>query len=734
MIEGAKRFVGPAILFLLTIAFYWKLALSDQYIWFDHSDMSYLELPRLQFQAREIHRGRFPLWDPYIWCGQSLIGQTQPGPLFPLNLLFFLLPLDSHGYVRNDFLNWYYVAVHALAALFCYCFCRELQLSRAASVLGGCGFGLGGFMGTVPWIDVMNGAIWTPLVLLYLLRAVKGTRPAANAALSGLFLGIAWLSGHHELPLMLSVFAAGSWIWFAWPKRRLFRYAALSFGIAALVAAVQLWPTYEFAHLSKRWVGAEHDEIGWNRRVPYTSHTMYSLPASGVVETVLPTSHTYADISPFLGGVAVSLAILGLAANWNTRLARWLAVAGALSLVYALGAATPLHGTIYAISPMMARARVPVRAILFVDFVLAVMAAYGLHALQARTGSDWARRIGLWMAGLSAAMLALASILLYTGPAAPDRVWLTALCLAAGAGVVYAWHGNRLDGRICAIVLVGLVLTELTPFATAFPHLTEGNQLKYASALFRNRDIADFLRAQPDRIRVVVNEKDVPENFGDWHAIEMLQGYVAGAPSNLVDGYMHTDRFRQLVGVTHYVGKESQRPGQVPVFYGASAVKVFRNPGAMPRVWTVHEAVSVKTSADASAHLQDLAVDLRKTVAVIGPAPQLESCDGDQAEVVRHGASRVTIRVKMACRGMVILGDSYYPGWRAKVDRRPVPIHAAFGVVRAMVVEAGEHEIDMRYLPTSFIGGAGLTLIGLCATLVIVWRSRVVPTAVPRLP
>ncbi len=115
MIDSLKRFGGPAILLVLTVAFYWKLTLTDQYIWFDHPDQSYLELPRMEFQAREMHRGRFPLWDPYIWCGQSLIGQTQPGPLFPLNLLYSLAPLDEGGYLRTDWLNWYYAAVHFLA-------------------------------------------------------------------------------------------------------------------------------------------------------------------------------------------------------------------------------------------------------------------------------------------------------------------------------------------------------------------------------------------------------------------------------------------------------------------------------------------------------------------------------------------------------------------------------------------------------------------------------------------
>jgi hypothetical protein len=270
------RFAGPAVLLVLTVAFYWKLTLTDQYIWFDQLDMSYLELPRMQFQAGEMHRGRFPLWDPYIWCGQPLVGQTQPGPVFPLNLLFLALPLDPQGYIRNSTLNWYFTVVHFLAALFAYLLCRELRLSKAAAIFGGCIFSFGGFMGSVPWTDVMNGAFWAPLALMYLLKTVRGERPARNAALCGLCLGLAWLSGHHEVPLMLSVVVAGSWLWFLWRHRRVARYAALSFAIAGLVAAVQFWPTWEFAQRSKRFVGARH-EAAWNDRVPYTVHTVYSL-------------------------------------------------------------------------------------------------------------------------------------------------------------------------------------------------------------------------------------------------------------------------------------------------------------------------------------------------------------------------------------------------------------------------------------------------------------------------
>ena len=38
------------------------------------------------------------------------------------------------------------------------------SLSRAASVLGGLVFALGGFMGNTDWPQILNGALWLPLV------------------------------------------------------------------------------------------------------------------------------------------------------------------------------------------------------------------------------------------------------------------------------------------------------------------------------------------------------------------------------------------------------------------------------------------------------------------------------------------------------------------------------------------------------------------------------------------
>ena len=69
----------------------------------------------------------------------------------------------------------------------------------------------------------------------------------------------------------------------------------------------------------------------------------------------------------------------------------------------------------------------------------------------------------------------------------------------------------------------------------------------------------------------------------------------------------------------------------------------------------------------------------------------------------------------------VILTDTGFPGWRAKVDRKTVEIYQAYGGVRGVMVDGGRHVIEMRYLPWSVFLGGALTLL---AAVVAVAASR----------
>lgn len=711
---GGRGIAVLAFLAALTIAFYWKLALTDQYVWFDHPDMAYLEIPRLEFQAREIHAGRFPLWDPHLWSGQPLIGQTQPGPLFPLNLLFFLLPLKD-GYLRFSFLNWYWVAIHFLALLFFYLLARELRLSKASAVLAGCAFSYGGFIGSVAWLDVVNGAIWTPLIFLFVLRAARHERPWASSAFGGFFLGVAWLSGHHEIPILVSMAAGFTWLWLSWKEPARLRYAAAFFIVAGLIGAVQIVPAWEFARLSRRWVGLD-SSVGWKDKISYSIHVIYSLPAKGLLATVLPNFGRFADASPFMGWIAAGLAGLGTAARWREPAVRWATALGAVSWLYAMGVQTPLNGVMYAVLPAVDKTRVPSRAILLVNLSLAVLAAYGLEAILTDTLLIWTKRLRWFFAGAGVVLLLIALPMTLAERNVDDRVYLAALVCLAASALLAAWQATALTRGITAVALLSLALVELTNGApTLYPNRNDKNANRFAGALEQNHDVAAYLRSQPGPVRVVVDDQVIAMNFGDWHGIDMLHGYMAGVSTNLLRHELHTARTQAIFSVTHFAGKQADKPGQEEVFTGASGIKVFRNPSGLPRARLVHEALSVENDAYLRIAIQNPEVDLSRVALFVGEAPQLERCEDrpERIEWKSRTSDRLILETDSACRGLLVVSETMFPGWEAKVDGRRERLWEAYGVFRGVVVGAGRRRIEMRYRPRSVFLGAGLTLIGL---------------------
>lgn len=701
-----RRWLPVCGLLLLCLIIFWKLAFSDEYVWFDHPDMCYIEIPRLQVLAREFHNGRFPLWDPYVWMGQPLIGQTQPGPVYPLNLIFALLPLKG-GYLQFRYLNLYWVVIHCIAAVCAYALCRDLRRSRTASTLAGVAFAFGGFVGTVAWLDVINGAIWTPAICLFFLRAARARDPWRNAIFCGGVLALAWLSGHHEIPLMVSYALAGGWLWaIGRGGRRLVGPALATFAVAGLVAAVQLWPTMEYARLSERWVGMEKS-FRFDEKIPYAAPSVYSMPVKGLLGVVLDDSASYGDSAPFMGLTVTALAIAAIATGWRRRAVRWMTALAVVGLIYALGALTPLHGLLFSFAPMLNKARIPVRAIHLANFALAVLAAYGLDCLLARGSALWARRIQIALGALAALVFGAA---VWRRDVSDTLLW--SACAAISLAVfLHAHRRGRVTRRAGAAALLAIAIFELYPVVNRrLANRHDKAAFQFVRTLTENHDVADYLRGQPAPRRVTVNDQDVPANFGDWHGIDMMEGYLAGTSSNLLRLGRHTEAAQNLLNITHHVGRKPDKPDQVEVFQGATGVKVFRTASPLPRAWAVHRAEQVP---DIGAALERPDFDPRAVALMLGAPPPLEACGGDEVEVLAHAPNRVRIRAALQCRGLVVLSDTHYPGWEAEVDGRPAPILEAYGALRGVVLEGGRHEIDFRYRPLSVYGGAALSLCGL---------------------
>jgi hypothetical protein len=707
---------GPMLLLVICFGFCWKLVLSNEYTWIDDPDITNMDVPRLQFQRATWRKHEFPLWDPHLWCGQPFLGQIV-GAAFPFNWPFFLLKSNSKNQISFKQLNWYYFVLHFLGALFAYWLCREPGISRMGSVFGGFVFSFSGFFALTVWPEVVGGLMIAPLVLLFLLRALQRKQPFASAALCGMCLGLAWLSGHHEIPIYLSLAVAAIWlydlVWHRaeWPRS--LAMAATSFLFTALTSGFQTVPGYEYANLAVRWAGADHP-VEWNETIPYRVHVSYSLTPSSVIAIIVPWGGQ--NGSAYVGIVVFSLALIAVFALWQTRWVRLFTCLGLAGLLLALGGWNLFHGLLYAVLPLFHKARNPNRLLSMFGLGVAILAAFGLDCLRAGLHMPLVRTVRialLVLAGFIVALQLAAPGLQQPGPG--DYLFMLALVALLFAVVLLAGQNGSFSNRFVTVAVMALALIELGNVSTSgFRERTPERRESLLPNLNQFRDLADFLRHQPELPRVNATEVTGIFNLGDWEGIDTLTGFGAGLTKNILALDWQAVRTQNLLAITYSLSKQPPRPDQKVVFGGASGISVLRNADALPRARIVHRIESATSVKELRTRLDDASFDARSTAVMLGPVPSLQSCAGEeQAHISERSANSVVIDARVACLGMLILADTWYPGWIATVDGRPEPIHQANLALRGVVLEQGDHRIEFHYQPASALIGAAMSAVGI---------------------
>ena len=705
-------------LFAIVAGFYWKLTLTSQFDWIWGPDLATQVVPWFEVQARSWHQGTFPLWDPYLWAGQPLLGQAQPGTAYPLNWLLFKLPLDN-GHISAVALQWYYVVIRFLAVAFCYLLCRDLGRSRLASAIAGFVFALGGVVGSTGWPQMVNGAIWAPLVFLFLLRAARGRNVQGSAALSGMFLGIAWLSGHHQLPFFITLAVAGTWLFFIFRTGRFDRRIAAAAAVAALftflTGALQILPASEYGHLARRWVGAP-EPLAWNQPVPYFIHENYDFKPANFLGLVFPSIKEHFD--PFVGIAALALAWLGLACWWRDTRVRVMGAVALGGLLYAMGQHSVFQGFLYAVIPSLDKARSPSAAIVVFELGVAVLAGFGLDQLASAEPSPWPRRVTWTVLGLGALTFTVFEAVYFANKMSfpgDDRIAVTALIMVLLAALIFAWMRGALTATAGGVLMAGLVLLELgNNYTYVFTLKTDKGRESWTDQMNANVDVADFIRRQKGFQRAEIAGNTFNANWGAVHDVEMWGGLLASVTSNLLSFEFHRPQARVLYGVAYTVGTQPTPDAGDEVYSAQNGMKVFRNSAAFPRAWAVHKIVEAHDADEVNAVMMDHLPDMHNQAVMLGKGPSLAPCAGrDFVDLLEHQPDRLLIRANMSCPGMVVLSDTYFPGWRARVDGKPAEIYPVNAAMRGVLVPGdGLHTVTMRYRPATVIWGALLTLLG----------------------
>ena len=96
-----------------------------------------------------------------------------------------------------------------------------------------------------------------------------------------------------------------------------------------------------------------------------------------------------------------------------------------------------------------------------------------------------------------------------------------------------------------------------------------------------------------------------------------------------------------------------------------------------------------------------------------------------EARIVRDDPERVVVRADTrGGHSLVVLADTYYPGWKATVDGEDTEIVRTQHLLRGVVVPAGTHTVEFRYVPWSWRVGWIVSLLTAMALAGVAWRTR----------
>ena len=178
--------------------------------------------------------------------------------------------------------------------------------------------------------------------------------------------------------------------------------------------------------------------------------------------------------------------------------------------------------------------------------------------------------------------------------------------------------------------------------------------------------------------------------------------------------------------------------------------QLLRNPSALPRAWIVHdvnyrtpiepgsdESRSLKKSllhqADPFWTIPDRPVeDPRRTawVEVDDPKKVGLKADGsppsasEAVAITRRRPGRVEMAATLERDGLVVVADTFAPGWVATIDGVSTPIWRTNRAMRGVVAPKGTHQIILSYEPASFRIGLIVSGFGLVAISALVLTRR----------
>lgn len=662
----------------------------------DLVDVTFQVEPWLLFLRRELRAGRLPFWNPHQSSGAPYWSNGSSAPLFPLHLLFALLPLQA-GLVL---LPWLRLVIGGLGA---YRLGRELGLSREAALLPALIYPLSGRFASFLLFPMANALALAPWIFLAVERIAARRR--GGFPLLALAGGLQLLAGHPETAVMTAL-ATGIYLLVRgvgdgpaplWPRLAgaWGRFVG-GWAVASALAAVHLLPLALTLFETDRWQQ-------WQSGEPNS----LSLIASLLLRFLLPDAFGHAvdgsywgplpfvPTTVYAGALTLPLAAAGLARVRRDRRWRALLVVGVVALAasYHLPGVRELLLALPVLQKALHHYLLPA-----VELGLGLLAGAGLDRFRAGGGRGLLAGAALVALGLAAGWWAFAGDWAARGQSAHQLAWTAAVVgLAAGLALalLLAPAGRR---RLVPWLLVAVTADLVLAHARSNPGLP-------LPRLYPETGAVRFLAEHPERLAA------------PGHALRPNAAMVYGLYDVRGDDSLKLGHYQALyaahLGPGHPTYFRPVTRWGSPWLDRLGVRWVLTPPGSAPLAPGWRRAYA---GADATVYERPSPLPL---VRFAEPAPA-----GATLEVEARRPGRWQVRWATPAPARLVVAETWDAGWRARVDGEQAPVERHQGALMAVAVGPGSGHLLLAYRPAGLGWGVALSLAGLAVAVASVALPR----------
>jgi len=603
------------------------------------------------------------LWNPYSSLGQPFVALESPGAYAPLNFLLFIHPI-SYAF------TWMHIFHFLSAAFFTYLFLRGLGCGWVSGCLGALAFAFSGFfMGHYFWThpNLIWGASWMPL-LLYGLQRFTEKRDFAGLFIASLALGLSILEGAPQMD-MYALIAGGFWLAWAWIGRKI-NWKELCGALACLlflsfsIGLCQLAPGYQFAHLSSRWFWEWGDIMKDVFRPEYFRFFIDPFFLGGPGHGDYRGQWGFQEVVAYVGLLPLFLALGGFLWLMKRKpLVWWFALLGLLGCILGMAdSTTPTHYIylfFYKFIPGFGHNRSVARIMLLAEFSLACLAALGLENWidfwkGKRLPDPFRKALTTWV---PAAVLVFSAADLYHFG-----------CYNTAVGVDYRQYwdpGMFIGAGILKDIQDDPTYPRIQPETTA----DSDYEMIYK--------VSAVMTGYPTQIQTTAKYLAEQWRYSETPLPDLLHLTYRWRPPD----FTATERWQPLPGYKSF----------------------WTDTKAFPRAFMVGGYQSDPDYNQAIYDIRDGKVDPHEQVILGQDPPDRPNWPKGwvgEAKITKYDWNELEMDCTNDRPCFLVLSDSFYPGWRARVDGQPTTIYQANGALRAVELpQTGHHSVEMSYYP-----------------------------------